>query len=167
MTEPGVSDEEEQRPRRDPRATALRILKGTPGFLGRWLLRIVLPLAGAAAVLHAFPYRATVQGVPFEVEGSLFTRPGLNADTTLGSWEFPHLTGLPVGVTITPQDVDLLKLTKAAGGDRAAFVQALQADFTDLVPKIAAWLVAEVLIGVLLGLGVAAAAPRAGTGSTC
>jgi predicted MPP superfamily phosphohydrolase len=156
VTEPGVP-EEEQRPRRDPRATALRILKATPGFLGRWLLRIVLPLAGAAAVLHAFPYRATVQGVPFEVEGSLFTRPGLNADTTLGSWEFPHLTGLPVGVTITPQDVDLLKLTKAAGGDRSAFVQALQADFTDLVPKIAAWLVAEVLIGVLLGLAVAAA----------
>nr|WP_218859487.1 metallophosphoesterase [Petropleomorpha daqingensis] len=135
----------------------MRALRATPGFLGRWLLRIVLPLAGAAAVLHAFPYHATVQDVPFEVEGSLFSRPGLNADTTLGSWEFPHLTGLPVGVTITPQDVDLLKLTKAAGSDRAAFVQALQADFTDLVPKIALWLAAEVLIGVLLGLAVAAA----------
>jgi hypothetical protein len=156
VTEPGVSDEE-HRPRRDPRATALRILAAVPGFVGRWVLRIVLPVAGAAAVLHAFPYHATVQGVDFTVEGSLFARPGLNADTTLGSWQFPHLTGLPVGVTITPQDVDLLKLTKAAGADRTAFVQGLQSEFTDLVPKIVMWLAAEVLIGVLLGLAAAAA----------
>jgi predicted MPP superfamily phosphohydrolase len=155
VTEPGVADDEH--PRRDRRATALRVVKATPGFLGRWLLRLALPVAGATAVLHAFPYHATVQGVPFSVEGSLFARPGLNADTTLGSWEFPHLTGLPVGVTVTPQDVDLLALTKAAGGDRTAFVQGLQADFADLVPKIAVWLVAEVLLGVLLGLLAAAA----------
>jgi predicted MPP superfamily phosphohydrolase len=155
VTEPDAV--EEQPRRRDPGAAALRVLMATPGFLGRWALRIALPVAGATAVLHAFPYHATVQGVPFSVEGSLFTRPGLNADTTLGSWEFPHLTGLPVGVTITPRDVDLLQLTKAAGSDRAAFVQGLQADVTALVPKIVVWLAAEVLIGVLLGLAAAAA----------
>jgi hypothetical protein len=130
---------------------------GTPGFLGRWVLRIVLPVAGAAAKLHAFPYHATVQGVPFTVEGNLFGRPGLNADTTLGSWEFPDLTGLPIGVTITPRDVDLLQLTRAAGGDRAAFVQRLQTDFTEQVPHIAGRLVGEVLIGIALGLLAAAA----------
>jgi hypothetical protein len=121
------------------------------------VLRIVLPVAGAAAMLHAFPYHATVQGVPFTVEGNLFGRPGLNADTTLGSWEFPDLTGLPIGVTITPRDVDLLQLTQAAGGDRAAFVQRLQTDFTEQVPHIAGRLVGEVLIGIALGLLAAAA----------
>ena len=155
--EPGATDEQPPPPEEVRRHAALRVAERVLGLLGRWVLRIVLPVAGATAVLHAYPYHATVQNVPFEVEGSLFSRPGLNADTTLGSWEFPHLTGLPVGLTITPQDVDLLKLTKAAGSDRAAFVQGLQSEFADLVPKIVVWLAAEVLIGVLLGLAAAAA----------
>jgi predicted MPP superfamily phosphohydrolase len=160
VTEPDVPEErpaEERARRRDIRGGAVRALRGTPAFVGRWALRFALPIAGAAAMLHAFPYRATVQDVPFTVEGSLFTRPGLSADTTLGSWEFPDLTGLPIGVHITPRDVDLLKLTQAAGGDRAAFGQRLQSDFADLLPKIIAWLAADVLIGVLLGLLAAAA----------
>jgi predicted MPP superfamily phosphohydrolase len=155
--EPGATDEQASPPAEARRHTALRVARRVAAFVGRWVLRLVHPVAGAAAVLHAFPYRATVQDVAFTVEGSLFVRPGLTADTTLGSWEFPHLTGLPVGVTITPQDVDLLKLTKAAGQDRTAFVQGLRSDFADLVPKIVVWLAAEVLIGVLLGLAVAAA----------
>ncbi|WP_240619659.1 metallophosphoesterase [Blastococcus sp. TF02-8] len=125
--------------------------------LVRWMLRLALPLAGAAALLHSFPYRATVQGVPFRVEGSLLTRPGLSAETTLGSWVFPDLSGLPVGVRITPSDVDVLDLARAAGEDRAGFAQRLQADAAEQFPRIAAWLVAEVVLGVALGLLAAAA----------
>ncbi|WP_222266024.1 metallophosphoesterase family protein [Modestobacter marinus] len=123
----------------------------------RWVLRLTLPLATAAAVLQAFPYHATVRGVPFEVQGSLFSRPGLSADTTLGSWEFPTVSGVPFGVHLRPEDVDVLHLTRLAGGNVPGFVERLQADVVGQVPRIAAWLVGEFLLGVLLGLGIAAA----------
>lgn len=123
----------------------------------RWLLRIALPLLSAAAMLQAFPYHATVQGVPFEVQGSLFTRPGLSADTTLGNWEFPQVSGVPFGVHVTPEDVDVLELTRLAGGDLPGFVARLQADFTAQLPRIAFWLVGELLLGLAIGLAVAAA----------
>ncbi|MFQ1003879.1 metallophosphoesterase family protein [Modestobacter sp. SSW1-42] len=126
-------------------------------FVVRWVLRIALPLGSAAAVLQAFPYHATVQGVPFEVQGSLFTRPGLSADTTLGSWEFPAVSGVPFGVHISPEDVDVLALTRLAGGDVPSFVQRLQADVTEQAPTIIGWLVAELLLGLALGLAIAAA----------
>ncbi|MGY1619016.1 metallophosphoesterase [Geodermatophilus sp. SYSU D00691] len=156
---PGAPDERTDPPdqeRLPVRRRVLPVLAAVGRGLALWVLRLLLPLAGAAALLHAFPYQATVQGVPFSVEGNLFARPGLSADTTLGSWEFPDLTGVPVGVTITPRDVDLLELTRAAGADRAGFVARLREDFTAQVPRIAAWLVTEVLVGVLLGLLVAA-----------
>jgi hypothetical protein len=123
----------------------------------RWLLRLALPLICAAALLQAFPYHATVQGVPFEVQGSLFTRPGLSADTTLGSWEFPEVSGVPFGVHVSPEDVDVLELTRLANGDLPGFVQRLQADFTAQLPRIATWLIGEFLLGLAIGLGVAAA----------
>ncbi|QXG76685.1 metallophosphoesterase [Modestobacter sp. L9-4] len=127
------------------------------GAIVRWLLRIALPLGGAAALLQAFPYHATVQGVPFEVRGSLFTRPGLSADTTLGSWEFPAVSGVPFGVHISPEDVDVLALTRLAGGNVPRFVQRLQADVTEQAPTIIGWLLAELVLGVALGLAAAAA----------
>jgi hypothetical protein len=123
----------------------------------RWLLRIALPLIVAAAMLQAFPYHATVQGVPFEVQGSLFTRPGLSADTTLGNWEFPEVTGVPFGVHVSPEDVDVLELTRLAGGDLPGFVQRLRADFTAQLPRVATWLVGELLLGLAIGLAVVAA----------
>jgi predicted MPP superfamily phosphohydrolase len=123
----------------------------------RWVLRLTLPLLCAAALLQAFPYHATVQGVPFEVQGSLFTRAGLSADTTLGNWEFPEVSGVPFGVHVSPEDVDVLELTRLAKGDLPAFVQRLQADFTAQLPRIAGWLIGELLLGLALGLGVAAA----------
>jgi predicted MPP superfamily phosphohydrolase len=123
----------------------------------RWLLRIALPLVSAAAMLQAFPYHATVQGVPFEIQGSLFTRPGLSADTTLGNWVFPEVSGVPFGVHVSPEDVDVLALTRLAGGDVPAFVQRLQADFTAQLPRIATWLIGEFLLGLAIGLTVAAA----------
>ncbi|GAB4079914.1 metallophosphoesterase [Modestobacter muralis] len=126
-------------------------------LLVRWVLRIALPLVCAAAALQAFPYHATVQGVPFEVQGSLFSRPGLSADTTLGSWEFPTVSGVPFGVHISPEDVDVLALTKLAGGDVPSFVQRLQADLTGQAPEIIGWLVAEFLLGLAVGLAIAAA----------
>jgi Calcineurin-like phosphoesterase len=123
----------------------------------RWLLRLALPLICAGALLQAFPYHATVQGVPFEVQGTLFTRPGLSADTTLGSWEFPEVSGVPFGVHISPEDVDVLELTRLANGDVPGFVQRLQADFTAQLPRIAGWLLGEFLLGLALGLAAAAA----------
>ncbi|MCZ2826615.1 MULTISPECIES: metallophosphoesterase [unclassified Modestobacter] len=123
----------------------------------RWALRLVLPLACAAAALRAFPYEATVQGVPFEVRGTLLSRPGLSADTTLGSWEFPEVSGVPFGVHISPVDVDVLQLTRLAGGDLPGFVERMQADFAAQVPRIATWLIAELMLGLLAGLLIAAA----------
>lgn len=123
----------------------------------RWALRLVLPLVCAAAALRAFPYEATVQGVPFEVRGTLLSRPGLSADTTLGSWEFPEVSGVPFGVHISPVDVDVLQLTRLAGGDMPAFVERLQADFAAQLPRIAAWLIAEFVLGLVAGLLIAAA----------
>jgi predicted MPP superfamily phosphohydrolase len=122
----------------------------------RWLLRLALPLLAAAAVLQAFPYHATVQGVPFEVQGTLVTRPGLSADTTLGSWEFPDVSNVPFGVHVSPEDVDVLELTRLAGGDLPGFVERLQADFTAQLPRIAVWLVGEFLLGLAIGLAVSA-----------
>lgn len=123
----------------------------------RWVLRIALPVLSGAAALQAFPYHATVQGVPFEVQGSLFSRPGLSADTTLGSWEFPEVSNVPFGVHISPEDVDVLQLARFAGGDVPTFVQELQTEITAMIPEIARWLIAELLIGVAVGLLVAAA----------
>src|SRR3954452_9732974 len=134
-------------------ATAGRVLQTAL----RWVLRIALPLICAAAMLQAFPYHVTVQGVPFEVQGSMFTRPGLSADTTLGNWEFPQVSGVPFGVHVTPEDVDVLELTRLAGGDLPAFVQRLQADFTAQLPRIVTWLVGELLLGLAIGLAAAAA----------
>ena len=134
----------------DVAAVALR-------FVIRWVLRIALPLVCAAAALQAFPYHATVQGVPFEVQGSLFTRPGLSADTTLGSWEFPDISAVPFGVHISPEDVDVLALTRLAGGDVPGFVERLQADVTAQLPAIVRWLVLEFVIGLAVGLAIAAA----------
>ena len=125
-------------------------------LLLRWALRLALPVAGAAGVLHALPYHATVQGIPFVVEGSVLALPGLSADTTLGSWEFPDLTGVPIGVHIRPENVNVLDLTRAANGDLPSFVTRLQADFAAQVPRIVTWLVAEVVVGILLGLLAAA-----------
>ncbi|MCZ2818625.1 metallophosphoesterase [Modestobacter sp. VKM Ac-2984] len=127
------------------------------GLLLRWALRLVLPLACAAAALRAFPYQATVQGVPFEVRGTLLSRPGLSADTTLGSWEFPEVSGVPFGVHISPVDVDVLQLTRLAGGDLPGFVERMQADFAAQLPRIATWLIAELVLGILAGLLIAAA----------
>jgi hypothetical protein len=168
--EPGSDDERPGGPpaeaRPDPPASAGRA--GHPGrralvllgavlaFLVRWLLRLALPFAGAAALLHSFPYHATVQGIRFQVEGTLLTRPGLSADTTLGSWIFPDLSGLPVGVHLRPEDGAVLELTRTAAGDRTDFVQRLQADAADQLPRIAAWLLGEVLLGIALGLLAAA-----------
>jgi predicted MPP superfamily phosphohydrolase len=144
------------RARQAARRTGAVLWRGLQGTL-RWLLRLALPLIAAAALLQAFPYHATVQAVPFEVQGSLFTRPGLSADTTLGNWEFPAVSGVPFGVHVSPEDVDVLKLTRLAGGDLPGFVERLQADFTAQLPRIATWLVAELLFGLVLGLAAAAA----------
>jgi predicted MPP superfamily phosphohydrolase len=123
----------------------------------RWLLRIALPIAGAAAMLHLFPYHASAGGVGFDVQATLFTRSGITADTTFGSWIFSDVDGLPFGVHLTPKNVDVVRMAGAATQDPAAYVTSLRDDFADQVPQALAWLAGEALIGVLIGLAVAAA----------
>ncbi|WP_146135235.1 metallophosphoesterase family protein [Antricoccus suffuscus] len=131
------------------------MLEVVVGFVMRWALRLALPLAGAAAMLHLFPYRAVAGGVHFSVQGTLLTRPGLSADTTIGNWSFPHVDGLPIGVHISPEAVDVVRLAGAATRNGPSYVQGLQADIQRQIPTIAVWLLGEMLIGVLVGLAVA------------
>jgi predicted MPP superfamily phosphohydrolase len=126
-------------------------------FVLRWVLRIALPIGGAIVMLTLFPYHATAGGAHFNVQGSLLTRSSLSADTSFGSWTFPHVDGLPVGVHITPHNVDLVKMAGAASADPQDYADRLRSDLVDQLPAITAWLVGEMLIGVLLGLAVAAA----------
>ena len=121
-----------------------------------WLLRLSLPLIFASALLRALPYRATVSGMPFRVQGTLFNRRGFTADTTFGNWEFPHVDGLPIGVHVSPVNVDLLRLSREANTDTAAYVDGLRSGFTSQLPWIAAWLIGVALLGALLGMAVAA-----------
>ena len=131
-------------------------------FVLRWVLRIALPLVFANAIMRAFPYKATVAGIPFRVQATPFTRVGFSADTTLGSWEFPHVDGLPIGVHVSPEDVDILRLTKDAHPNTAEFVEQLKSGFADQVPQLLAWLIGSAVIGILLGLLASAALNMAG-----
>ena len=130
---------------------------GLGSFVIRWALRIALPIAGAAAMLHLFPYRTTAGGVHFRIEGTLLTRPGFSANTTFGNWEFPHVDGLPIGVHISPENVDVIELATRASNDRAGYVDSLRDGISGQVPWIVTWLVGELVIGFLLGLGVSVA----------
>src|SRR5262249_61628526 len=126
-------------------------------FVGRWVLRIGLPLAGAAAMLQLLPYRATAGGAHFKIQGSLLSRTSLSADTSFGSWTFPHVDGLPIGAHITPVNVDLVHIASQAAADPQGYAERLRADLVDQLPAIIAWMIGEVLVGVLLGLAAAAA----------
>jgi predicted MPP superfamily phosphohydrolase len=134
-----------------------RAAQNTAGFLIRWVLRVGLPVAGASALLHLFPYRATAGGVHFRIEGTLLTRSGLSADTTFGSWEFKRVVGLPIGAHISPENVDVVKLGAAATQNGQTYVTGLRDQLADQVPSIVLWLAGEALIGMLLGLAAAAA----------
>jgi Calcineurin-like phosphoesterase len=162
-TAASASDEVEQWP--GYRALAGHPVVGLPGlgqvavltgtFVMRWLLRLTLPIAGAAALLHLLPYRGTAAGVNLSVEGTLLTRPGLTADTTFGNWEFPHVDSLPIGIHIRPQNVDLLRLARSAP-DTERFAHQLRDDVTAQAHAITVWIGLEILVGALLGLAVAA-----------
>lgn len=130
-------------------------LAGTARFAVRWVLRFGLPLAGMAAMLSLFPYRLTAAGTRFAVQGSVLTRRGLSADTTFGSWTFPHVDWLPVGVHIAPVNVDLVRLSAAASPHPARYANRLRSDLVHQLPQIAAWLIGEALIGIALGMVVA------------
>jgi predicted MPP superfamily phosphohydrolase len=134
-------------------AVARRVLH----LLLTWSLRIALPLICANGLLRGFPYRAKVAGVPFRVQGTLFSRPGFTADTTLGSWEFPHVDGLPIGIHVSPENVDLLRLSRVANPDTSLFVDQLKSGFSREVPYIGGWLVGLTLLGIGIGLVLAAA----------
>jgi hypothetical protein len=132
------------------------ILRATPAFIGRWLLRLGLPVAGAATMLQLFPYRTTAGGLHLKVQGTLLRNPGISADTTIGNWQFPHVDGLPIGVHITPEDVDLLRLTSAANANSAGFTDSLRNDLNRQVSTMLWWLGGELVLGVLIGLLFAA-----------
>jgi predicted MPP superfamily phosphohydrolase len=118
------------------------------------LATVGLCLLSVNAMLRAFPYRGDVAGVHIRAQGTLFTRPGLSADTSFGSWEFPDVDGLPIGVHVSPVNVDVLALH----GDRTwsnMTVHDLRQAFLAKAPLMTAWLVGEALLGVLLGLVLA------------
>ncbi len=121
------------------------------------IARIVLPLLCASVLVRALPYRTTVDGIPFRVQVTIFSRKGFSADTTLGNWEFPHVSPLPVGAHVSPDNVDLLRLTREASPDTASFVATLRDHFTDRVPWMVLWLVGETVIGVAVGILLTAA----------
>jgi Calcineurin-like phosphoesterase len=125
-------------------------------FGARWTLRLGLAIVAIATVLHSFPYHATVEHVPFRVQGTILHNRGLSADTTFGNWEFPAVDGLPFGVHLAPENVDLLQLARAATPDAAAYAQSLQTGIAAQQGRIALWLAAETIIG--LGVGLAASA---------
>jgi predicted MPP superfamily phosphohydrolase len=142
--------------------TALRqrpggVARGVVVFVARWLLRIALPLGGAAAMLTLFPYHAMAGGAHIRVQGSILTHRWLSADTTFGSWVFSDVDGLPVGVHVSPVNVDLVQMASAASADPKRYAEQLRSDLVQQLPAITAWIVVETLIGVLLGLTVAAA----------
>ena len=150
---------------RAARALARRapgIARATPAFIARWLLRIALPIAGAATMLAVFPYHTTAAGLRLRIQGTIVAHPGISADTTIGNWQFPHVDGLPIGIHITPEDVDLLRVTDAASANVTGFTDQFQHELNDQVPAILWWLAGETLIGVLLGLAVAACINLAG-----
>jgi hypothetical protein len=126
-------------------------------FIGRWTLRIGLPLLGAMAMLQLLPYRATAGGAHFHIQGSLLARQSLSADTSFGSWTFPHVDGLPIGAHITPVNVDLVHIASQAAADPQGYAEQLRSDLVGQLPAIIAWLIGEVVVGVLLGLAAAAA----------
>ena len=132
-------------------------LANCAGFLVRWVLRITLPLGGAAMMLQRFPYRATAGGVHFRVGGTLLVRAGLSADTTFGSWEFKRVDGLPIGAHIRPENVDVVQLGATATQNGQLYVNGLREDLAAQVPSIIAWLAGEAVIGALLGLAAGAA----------
>jgi predicted MPP superfamily phosphohydrolase len=134
-----------------------RSLRNVALFLVRWAFRIAVPVAGAAIMLHLFPYRATAGGAHFRVQGTLLARPGLSADTTFGNWEFKQVTGLPIGAHISPENVDVVRIAAAATQNGQAYVDGLRGDLADQIPWIIAWLVGEALLGLLIGLAVVAA----------
>jgi calcineurin-like phosphoesterase family protein len=145
-------------------ATAADLVVHRPGhalanvavFLLRWALRICLPVAGAAIMLHLFPYRATAGGAHFRVEGTLLVRSGLSADTTFGNWEFKRVDGLPIGAHVSPENVDVVRIAAAATRNGQAYVDGLRQDLADQIPSIIVWLAGEALLGFLLGLAAAA-----------
>jgi len=108
-------------------------------------------------MLTLFPFRVTAAGARFRVQGSLLTRHTVSADTSFGSWIFPHVDGLPVGVHISPVNVDLVRIASAASPDPQAYAEQLRTDLVHQLPAIATWLIGELLLGTLLGLTAAAA----------
>ena len=142
---------------RECRAAPARTARQVLGWLALWALRLTVALGFAAAAASLLPYRATVDGVPFRVQATVITRAGLSADTTLGSWTFPHVTGLPVGVHVSAVNVDLLRLTRAASPATSLYVRKLQTDFAARRPWIALWLGTEIVLGIAIGLAACAA----------
>ncbi|HVX68704.1 MAG TPA: metallophosphoesterase [Mycobacteriales bacterium] len=126
-------------------------------FIGRWALRISLPIMGAATMLSLFPYHATLQGAQFRVQGSILTDRNISANTTVGSWIFPHFNALPIGVHISPVDVDLVKIADAAAPNPKHYANGLRIDLHHQIGRIAVWLAGEVLVGIILGLAIAVA----------
>ncbi|MFA5004326.1 MAG: metallophosphoesterase [Candidatus Saccharimonadales bacterium] len=141
--------------------TAKHAVGKSARLIGRWGLRLGLPIGGAYAALH-FPYHTDVDGISLQVQGSLFSRPGISADSTLGNWEFPNVDGLPLGVHVSPENVNGITVARAANPDVGAYTQKLQEDFKDQLPMIEMVLGLELLGGIAAGGALGAVANMGG-----
>lgn len=126
------------------------------------MLRLALPLACLAAMLSTCPYRRTVDGIPLSFYGTLFTRPGFSADTSLGNWVFPDVSKLPFGVHVRLDNINLLQVSSAAAADPSAYAQHLQRDIARQLPLIALWLIGESALAIGIGLVMSTALVMAG-----
>lgn len=140
-----------------PRIATRHVVRTVLSVTARWLLRLALPVAGAAAMLALFPYHAKAAGAHFRIQGSLIVHRGLSADTSVGNWTFPHVDALPFGVHITPVNLDLVRISAAASEHPQRYADQLRTDLVGQLPQITAWLAGELLIGVVAGLAVDAA----------
>lgn len=134
-----------------------RIAVRTGTELGRWVLRLGLPLLTLSAVLHTFPYHCQIRGVPMTFQGSVFQRPGFSADTSVGNWEFPDVSALPFGVHVRLDNINLLNVGTAAAADPARYAADLRQGVADRLPVIATWLILETILAIAAGLLIAAA----------
>jgi len=114
--------------------------------VGKVALISGVTLFGAAAATQMMPYETSIAGIHTEVR--VTTHPGINLDTSLGNLGYPHITKLPLGLSVRPK-FDLGSIESAAS-DTPTFSAQAQKDVKTKLPYAIAY-------SGLIALGGAAA----------
>jgi predicted MPP superfamily phosphohydrolase len=130
-------------------------LKKAGRVVGRTAIGAAGGLVGAGVTLGMLPVHTTVEGVPFEIQGSMLHHTGGTVDTTFGTWGFPNIDRVPIGVHVRPDNVNVLAVAKDASPDTRTYVSNLQKGFKNEMPEILAKLSAEVVVGAASGAALA------------